>query len=139
MNHFLESDSAISMKRIEHCKRALRRMASILLFICHMAEQHTYQPPMQKEAKFLEPKEHSRVRGDTRRYVSLKGLSQVQCVGHCTLTDNCHSVNYHGDDQICLVIDEIFDDESDGGESHLVNAPGWTFFKKTRLTPKVIF
>ena len=51
-----------------------------------------------------------------------------------TLTDDCHSVNYHGDDQICLVIDEIFEGD---GDSHLVDAHGWRYFKKKVITPKV--
>ena len=64
------------------------------------------------------------------QYLHFKGLSEVQCVGHCTLTDDCHSVNYHGDDQICLVIDELFEGD---GDSHLIDAHGWRFFKKSKV------
>ena len=85
-----------------------------------------------KEAKFTDVQNLKKVAKNN--YVNLKGLSEVQCVGHCTLTDDCHSVNYHGDDQICLVIDEIFEGD---GDSHLIDAHGWKFFKKTRMVLKL--
>eukprot|EP00111_Clytia_hemisphaerica_P003363 TCONS_00009609-protein len=92
--------------------------------------QASYKP---KEAKFLEPKEHKKVAG--KEFLHLKGLSEVQCVGHCTLTDDCHSVNHHGGDQICLVIDEPLEGV---GDSHLVDARGWRYFKKSKVnqTPR---
>ena len=86
------------------------------------------------EAKFLDPKDNKKVNKANNKYLNLNGISEVQCVGHCTLTDDCHSVNYHDDDQICLVIDELFEGDRD---SHLINAQGWRYFKKTILKPKV--
>ena len=87
-----------------------------------------------RQAKFLDAKEHKKIFKENNKYLNLRGLSELQCVGHCTLTDDCHSVNYHGDDQICLVIDEIFEGD---GDSHLIDAHGWRYFKKTVLKPKV--
>ena len=88
-----------------------------------------------QEARFVDVKEHKKI--ENEKYPSIRGLTEVQCVGHCTLTEDCHSVNYHGDDQICLVIDEIFDESE--GDSHLVHAPGWRYFKKTVVKPQVRF
>ena len=92
--------------------------------------------PIGDGARFTDVKANKKIAESANKYLSLKGLSQVQCVGHCTLTEDCHSVNYHGDDQICLVINESFD-ETDGGDSHLVHAPGWRYFKKTVVKPQV--
>eukprot|EP00111_Clytia_hemisphaerica_P017602 TCONS_00052083-protein len=81
-------------------------------------------------ARFTDTKNNKKIAaGEDDKYVSLKGLTEVQCVGHCTLTDDCHSVNHHSDDQICLVIDEPLE-----GDSHLIDAHGWKYFKKTRIT-----
>ena len=102
-----------------------------LLVTIKVTQSHGYKP---RQAKFLDAKEHKKIFKENNQYINLKGLSEVQCVGHCTLTDDCHSVNYHGDDQICLVIDEIFEGD---GDSHLIDAHGWRYFKKTVLKPKV--
>eukprot|EP00111_Clytia_hemisphaerica_P006657 TCONS_00019262-protein len=83
----------------------------------------------QKEAKFLNPQDNKKIQAHNQ-YLHLRGLSEVQCVGHCTLTDDCHSVNHHGDDQICLVIDEPLEGV---GDSHLVDARGWRYFKKSKV------
>ena len=105
------------------------RMRRLFIFLFWLITiiRATYQP--QKKAKFLDPKDHKKVKVNND-YLHLKGLSEVQCVGHCTLTDDCHSVNYHGDDQICLVIDEIFEGD---GDSHLIDAHGWRYFKKSKV------
>ena len=86
--------------------------------------------------RFTNVKNNKKIANDDGKYVNLKGLSEVQCVGHCTLTDECHSVNYDDDDQICLVIDELFEGD---GDSHLIDARGWKYFKKTRLKNQVLY
>ena len=100
----------------------------VFLFWRIVIAKATYHPP-QKEAKFLDPKDHKKVK-ISHQYLHLKGLSEVLCVGHCTLTDDCHSVNYHSEDQICLVIDEIIKGD---GDFHLIDAHGWRYFEKSKV------
>uniref|UniRef100_A0A7M5XLT4 Uncharacterized protein n=1 Tax=Clytia hemisphaerica TaxID=252671 RepID=A0A7M5XLT4_9CNID len=104
----------------------------IIYFLAKLKIIESTLDRINKQARFLDVKEHRRV-AVKNKYAHLRGLTEVQCVGHCTLTDDCHSVNHHGDDQICVVIDEPLEGV---GDSHLVDSRGWRYFKKTVLKPE---
>ena len=82
----------------------------------------------QREAKFLNPQKDTKV--VNLASVQMRNIKEDYCIGICTLKDDCHSVNYHADDQHCIMItDEIPEDAQ--SQSHLVGAKGWKYFKKT--------
>ena len=65
------------------------------------------------------------------KFIELSNHGEIKCVAHCTFDDDCYSVNYHTDDQRCVVIKEVLPFQITS--SHLVDGNGWNFMEKSKL------
>jgi len=82
------------------------------------------------ELKFTDPLNNKRM--ENQAVFEQNRVSEVECVINCGAKENCDSVNHHEGNQICVLNSHPSGDFD--SETSLIEANGWKFFKKSKVS-----
>ena len=91
----------------------LAQILLILFSICNAIE------------KFINNMKDKRLIGYS--IVSIRDITDTECIHHCSIRDDCGSVNYHVGDVVCMLNKNV--DENDE-KDNVIDDKGWNYFKK---------
>ena len=114
----------IKLEKITGTSLAIMKILFLITIFVVLAESKL------EDYTFVNPLKDRKLLGDFSFLVQSIGIVASRCVIDCAANTKCRSVNYHGESQTCMLLEQS---SSNDGQHLIVEAKGWTYYEKTKV------